>query len=158
MLSLKHYLEEGRDAPLYHGTHPSAILHILDHGFKPMTTHHNEKLLLSPKPKSIEDRKESKGISLTRSLKFAKSWGIVVFEFDQRQLSQKYKIIPVNYWPNKPKTHDTYEYEEFLVTKKHILNLNKYIKRIHLLSVINTNNFFDELKLIQDLGIEIVKF
>lgn len=74
-----------------------------------------------------------KGISLTRSFSYAKSWGSVVLCLDQNKLKQNYKIIPFD-WGNTitPRRRMRFagqdfkrEYEEYLILDK---SKNTYIR------------------------------
>lgn len=99
MITFKQYLEEGRDAPLYHATDIMSALSIIRYGFEPRTVHLSKKTLgLVNDVDDFGIEKVARGVSLTRSLPFAKSWGAVIFEIDQRQLTQRYKVIPIQYF------------------------------------------------------------
>lgn len=136
MITFKSYLVESRSAPLYHGTHVAALTGIMSKGLMPKTLHVNHKILTN---------KAKNGVSATRSFKFADNWAPgsslgCVLELDQKALSQRYKIIPVQYFQTWPKNerparifdHTGYhnEYEEFIVTDKPIPS--KYITRIYI--------------------------
>jgi hypothetical protein len=134
MKNFKSYLEEGRDAPLYHATSPADILNILKSNMLKSTVYHTKLY------------KNQKGISFTRNFKFAKKWrgSSIILELDQRKLSQRHKIGTVHYWSKriKDKTRHTEksdtgldakkynEYEEFVIGD--IKNLDKYIINIHI--------------------------
>src|ERR1035437_115733 len=94
-----------------------------------------------------------KGISLTRSLNFAKRWGPIVYVLDQAKLTARYKFLPLKW--NSPKVK-RFENEEFLWMdtskisgdgpepvryaedgKVKLNNLSRYLKRIILV-----NKFF----------------
>jgi len=138
MISLKQYLEEGRDAPLYHGT--DNTIKVLDSNTLKGNNSHSYKTLMIDKPGYAT------GVSLTRNLKVAsqfQKWAdhtnYAILELDQRKLAQSHKIIPVNFWngvnkkePSRakslPKQEVGSEYEEFVLGD--IKNLDKYIKRI----------------------------
>lgn len=116
--SLKSALVEGRDSPLYHMTSITNLASILTNGLKPRTKH-------------VIDSKDVMGISTTRSFDLA--MGLVsecVIVLNQRAISQRHKIVPIQYWrlPNarhsaklgKPTgtlTTQQTEYEEFIITK-----------------------------------------
>jgi len=62
-----------------------------------------------------------RGISLTRDIKYAKNWQIVVFIFDQEKLKTKWKIIPYNWGYSigrgyRQGMNAKREREEFLIT------------------------------------------
>lgn len=153
-MNFKSYLEEGRDAPLYHSTTFRLAKDILLHDtLYGKTWHHKEKVLLNTKSKArrkYDDPTEplmSNGVSLTRSLQFAKHWRAneIIFQLDQRLLTQRYKILPANYFVSeftvKNARRDertgvepynkkpTNEYEEFLIGD--IKNISKYIDKIY---------------------------
>jgi hypothetical protein len=129
MKNFKEYLEEGRDAPLYHGTNHHAALQIV-------------------KSNTFLSNIGHKTISFTRKFNFAKNWAgvtsTVVFELDQRKLAQRYKIEPYNYFNDIEKVPVTRrpefksgldvekenEYEERIYGT--VKNADKYIKAIHL--------------------------
>jgi hypothetical protein len=133
LLGFKEYLLEGRDAPLFHGSSSGNVNNMLE-----------ENMISSETLQKI-DGKNLKGVSLTRSYKFAlthigpasfKHGYDVILELDQRLLSQNYKIIPFNWspsWKGPPKARYMddlgSEFEEFVVGP--IRNLNKYIVKIH---------------------------
>jgi len=135
MISLKQYLEEGRDAPLFHATSIGNFENMLE-----------EKMIIAETMHKING-KNTKGISLTRSFKYAvafsggfKSGSDIIIEFDQRKLNQKHKIIPVNYdymmdkknptrYAGKLGSYGESEYEEFVVGS--IRNPNLYITKVH---------------------------
>lgn len=89
MITFKTYLTEARLAPLYHATSPSKFRSII-----------SDNVLV----RGGEDRrhtlsKDGRQISMTRNFIFAAEWAPVVLEFDQQRLSQRYKIVPFNYFP-----------------------------------------------------------
>ena len=128
---LSEILLEGRDAPLYHATGPGNALFIIENNeFKPRTSHSLKKVGLS-------DHEE--GISLSRNIHSARLFGDVVFELDQRKLSQNYRMIPFDYWglSNEPENvglgrrKERYaEAEEFVIGP--IKNASRYITAIHI--------------------------
>jgi hypothetical protein len=155
MKKFKQYLEEGRDAPLYHGTNIIYLMDILTNGFDPVTLHNKKKLMLKHDSKFDT----ISGISLTRNKKLAHDWyKSVAIELDQRRLTQRYKLIPINYFSkNSSKKDRNFEAEEFLLLKNKT-NLNEYITKIHLNKGLDSNKIFDEIRLINELGIDIVRF
>jgi len=141
MINFKQYLEEGRDAPLYHTTEIETATSIIkDDLIKPFTTQsfatkRNEKI----------SYKFVKGVSLTRSLNFAKAFRgeyVIIFEFDQSKLVHNHQIVPFNFFAAGAEAHGSdsparfskkednilNEHEEFLVGP--IKNVNKYITKI----------------------------
>lgn len=111
-------LTEGRDSPLYHGTGWNAALQIItSNEILPNSSHKPKKLLM-------HGDELVQGISLTRNLNTAFDFGKIVFEIDQRKLSQTNKLVPLDYWSTqynpslRSRSHqqgDKYEYEEFCV-------------------------------------------
>jgi hypothetical protein len=83
-------INEGRDAPLYHGTSRQIALAIIMQGKVRART--EQKL-----HKTWDD--PTLGVSLTRDLRVAlEKFGPVVFQFDQTRLVQRMKVIPWDYW------------------------------------------------------------
>jgi hypothetical protein len=153
MIKLKQYLEEGRDAPLYHGTSVARAASIIEDNKLVGKTNHT---IINNYKKNI-----IKGVSLSRDFKASVYLvfhefdhnSCVVFEFDQRKLTQRHSVKPLNYY------HTTYpelngrptkglgarrmdsrmhrgemnnESEEFLVGD--IKNVSNYIVKIHVCS------------------------
>lgn len=59
-----------------------------------------------------------KGVSFTRDIYYAKTWGSVVIAVDKSKISQRYKIIPYNWGFSIPSGNFAKrEREEFVVTK-----------------------------------------
>ena len=127
MKTFSQYLAEGRDAPLYHGTDPMSAADILVSDVLLDKTNHNN----VSKP----------GVSLTRLYKTAERWpggASIVFEIDQRLLTHKYQIRPINahnVWAQNGmfsfnQEHSKYEdlYEEHVIGP--IRPLSKYLTRI----------------------------
>jgi len=129
MLDFKSYLEEGRDAPLYHGT-------TLKFGMKIL----NMNELVSRR--SWQD--EGTSVSFSRNIKHARyltimknaAEGHIIFELDQRKLAQRYKIVPVN---DRKLTRDkrpmyshngNNEFEERI--KGDIKDVSKYILKLYI--------------------------
>jgi hypothetical protein len=137
MTSFKQFLEEGRDAPLYHATRLDNIDSIIQAGLKPTSSHFRKKLGLNRKE---NDSTSTHGISFTRDFKIAHRYGqhyfvqrsYVIFKFDQRKLTQRYKSIPVDYFSDmrSKKIYDKsnpdlstrrfFEAEKFIITKNPI--------------------------------------
>jgi hypothetical protein len=154
MYSFKQYLEEGRDAPLYHATNSNHIELILkDNMLKGE--------IYDPGVKGNKRfKRKAKGVSLTRNFKYAKYWvsGVTsfIFELDQRKLSQRYKIVPFNFFQNEmpgPREKELKqgvgpsgfnEYEEVLVGT--LKDLDKYVKYIHVSRIdLSYNKYYREL-------------
>lgn len=120
---------EGRDASLWHGYRD------IDHVIKALK---NDEMLGTSTQRWWKDEKHytddqgdvyensfwMKGISFTRDKKFAQNWGSVVFEIDQKKLSQNYKIIPFSWQKTFSRKEGAYkphfkrEREEFLILEK----------------------------------------
>ncbi len=126
MKTFAQFLEEGRDAPLYHGTTYGALEKIISSWEVLPKTHHPHFKLLMGNKSDRSDITQYSGISTTRSLKFAKAWNSnAVIVFDQRRVAQKYKIVPIQYYTNlqtsrfvTSRQNSKNEYEEFIVTNK----------------------------------------
>jgi len=134
-------INEGRDAPLYHGSGIGAAISILKGNEIWAATQHEESRL-----NNLGNNINSEpvfGVSLSRNREMAFGFGDVVFMIDQTKLSQRYKIIPFDYWSAgiahnryiKTKRSDSvnnlgdrYEYEEFCVGS--ITPLNRYLMAI----------------------------
>lgn len=142
MISFKAYLTEARMAPLYHGTYGDAIYSILvrNKGIEPRTGHSPRSLLKKAKKEKVPPTDYVPGISLTRSFKFAVSYGSgYVLEIDQEALAQRFHIKPINFFQHhEPKArypgkiggigrHN--EFEEYVITDKPIPT--KYILRMY---------------------------
>lgn len=132
MNSFRQYLEEGRDAPLYHATRFDNILSILRDGLKPHQSHSRYNLLLSP-PIKRNQKHSTRGVSFTRNFNIAKKFGsyyagkYIIFKLDQRKLAQRFKILPIDFWSqrstykkigNDEKRY--FEAEEYIITEKNI--------------------------------------
>lgn len=155
MQTFTEYLEEGRLAPLYHGTTFNALRNMLEEGMIwPSTVHTASKLLMN-KPEDGSDA--YRGVSTTRNLKMAKHFrdGTMeakefsfVIELDQMKITHNFKILPIQYFNGtvryKERMRDktaakdswhyspspTNEYEEFILTKRGVPM--KYWKAIHM--------------------------
>jgi hypothetical protein len=158
MISFTSFLAEARMAPLYHSTSPSNMLTILEEGFRPTTFHRSRKLLMvkSKHHSGVEAEGISfSGISFTRNPRFAKRWSKGegwYFEVDQLKLSQRYKILPVQYWQvfrdgkhheatkarYSGETHGDNEYEEFVLSAQNIPP--SFITKIYYRSETSANN------------------
>ena len=154
MINFKQYLEEGRDAPLYHSTQVKNAAKILkNNSLKPLTTQefatkHNKEI----------SNKTLKGVSLTRSLNFAHEyWDGIIFELDQSKLVHNHQIVPFNYFASgvektsknparfsDKKYRDMNEFEEFVVGE--IKPLSRYITKVICTSRVfeNLSNFADD--------------
>lgn len=134
MITFKQYLAESRSAPLYHATDIEGMLGILRDN-QIMTGSAEQPVSHLTVNKNAVGTK--KGISLTRSLRFAKSWGDAVFVIDQQKLSHNFKIVPFQFKTIFPGGHTrkmdrtgyANEYEEFVVTNRPI-PVNKYVTKV----------------------------
>lgn len=136
-MNFKQFLEEGRDAPLYHGTQFKNVFSILKQDMikgSPIAIKH---------PVFKHSKKLVKGVSLTRNIRFAMKNFSVVLEFDQRKLAQRHKLKPFSYFLNDlvDKTREKEgdngigregwnEYEEVVLGD--IKNMSRYLKHIHI--------------------------
>lgn len=134
MITFKQFLEESKSAPLYHGTHRSAALSIIE----------NNKILRGSSYGEHWTTIDGKHISLTRDKFFALTWGAVVFELDQSKLNQNYKVIPFNFFSDRTRrlpSNDKYEspkrnfnfsnqFEEAVT--KDINNALRYVTKIYI--------------------------
>jgi len=156
MINFNQFLAEGRDAPIFHGTHSSNLGDMIKNGITPLTSHTElpKREFINPvdpsKLGSIRGFNANKlktthynvryahGVSFSRSKAFSEFYVggrfSCVLEMDQGKLSQRYSIIPINYhYPAngddaRPKNTES---EEFVVTDKPI-PLKPYLKAIHL--------------------------
>jgi hypothetical protein len=116
-------ISEGRDAPLFRGYKDKefAIKAIEDNEIVGSTTQR-----FWPDGKRRKDNEPDyqssywmKGASFTRDFNYAASWGCVVLEIDQIILTQRTKIMPLNWGYSIPSGNDhKREREEFAITKK----------------------------------------
>lgn len=133
-------LTEGRDAPLYHATSIENGLQILKTGT--LKAHELP-------DDDMWDGRDHKVLSFSRSLSFATDFGrsrfknkTIIFELDQRKLSQTHKLLPWNYYSNAELSnsarvsrngHGVFnEFEEF--TNKDVQNINRYLTAIHVIN------------------------
>jgi hypothetical protein len=144
LMNFKEYLEEGRDAPLYHSTNFTAIKRIIQYDKLEGYTDHYDKFMaqdfygeFNPKKnvkmKHFTSRESMRGISLTRSLKSAENWrgGHYIIKLNQRKLAQRHKIIPINIYAAAGKNKhakDEELFEEFVIGS--IKNLHEYTECI----------------------------
>jgi hypothetical protein len=150
MLNFKSYLEEGRDAPLYHATEYGSIISILQSNTIKGNTEQTPEF--KSKKKYVKDKWGTiYGISLTRNIRFAHEWlnGLMgsgaILELDQRKLAQNYKIIAYNFHSydgarqgnhelglghdsDHGDMHPYNQSEEFIVGS--VKNVDKYLKKI----------------------------
>lgn len=127
-------IEEGRDAPLYHATKVEKLISIAQTNTIKDTTIHPRKKLAMGRVK--DDIAMLKGVSLTRSIHFARFWAPIVFELDQRALSYNYKFAPTNFFqriftkgtPDSKRAAEPNEFEEFVIGP--IKNLDRYVKSV----------------------------
>jgi len=141
MYNFKQYLEEGRDAPLFHGTgNRAADLILKENVMKPLTI-------------QMISGKSVAGTSLSRSFKFAEYFGGgITFELDQRKLTQRNKIVPFSYWNSDKQArgmgadNPNNEYEEFVIGE--IKFIHRCIIKIHM-------NQYNEAELNRNKNIEL---
>lgn len=126
--------EAVRPAFLYHGTKAmdDAAKIIAQNQIMPFTHHPYTRLGLSHNSTRGRD---VAGVSLTRSLSFAKRWGTVVFVLDQMKLRQRYQIRPIDYYMRLARHHDRStqareESEEFLISPNGIEKLDRFLVEI----------------------------
>jgi len=146
MKTYQEFLTEGRDAPLYHSTSPSNALSIIRQNEISATT--------------TTGFKEYVGVSLTRSIKTAFYWRRfgVVFEIDQRKLSQDKRIEPLNImgvakkYGGKVPDWVYSKYEELFEerVKGSINPLSKYLTKIIIEDVEAFKHYYDNID--QTLG------
>ena len=140
MKTFQQFITEGRDAPLYHGTSVADAVEIINTDEMEARTPQVHMGLFPQKPKHVV-----KGISLSRNHRVASQFGPVVFEFDQRKLVHRHKIIPFQFadseiagYPKAIAARSTEgsvtgaysaESEEFVIGP--IRDVDKYITAIH---------------------------
>ena len=125
MDNFKQFLEEGRDAPLYHATDINSAEQIID-----------TNMLLQGESEPSHPGKNNRIISLTRSYDYAKSWDVIIFELDQRKINQRYKIRPFNYFNNVARNSDKFRAQsEESVINNDIKNISNYIIKIHISNI-----------------------
>lgn len=120
---------EGRDAPLYHGASFFAALSIIKADEISARTTIDQSVLTVSKRPAVDAEQPIDGVSLTRDRAMAFDFGYVVFEIDQRKLSQTNRLLPIDYWaaddprskkptlrgPNQNPMGNRYEAEEFCI-------------------------------------------
>jgi len=130
-------LLESKSANLYHSTAIRHAIKIIE-----------ENYIKDATPHIINDKTQN-GVSLTRDINFAKLWKTdyirVIFCFDQQKLSQRYKILPIDYFSindideagnddiiaDEFRRRDKYaEAEEFVIGA--ISPVDKYLKAIYI--------------------------
>lgn len=127
-------LLEGRDAPLYHGVrHRHAIEQLQTNRIEGRTTQRfwpGGKRLRDDHP-DYNDSFWLKGVSMTRTFAYAKSWADIVYVIDQRKLSQRYKVVPFNWGYANAKNRNPNpkrETEEFVILGKIFKSMNQFIE------------------------------
>ncbi len=106
-LLVEQILNEGRDAPLYHGTAWRCL----------------EKILTENKLKAVSQLPFKNGIkngvSVSRdyrtALQYSNESSGCIFVLNQRKISQRQKIIPLK-WTNLLKKYDEYEYRNIVMS------------------------------------------
>lgn len=155
MITFKQFLSEARLAPLYHGTTVKHAIAILEEDeLSPKTFQNSFNLLKTPfkfeknvlghpypvgSPGTV---KRIWGVSTSRNLNFSKKWvalnhetpfdETVVFELDQRKLTHRYQIKPINFFMKSVGPSQN-EYEEFIITERPI-PIGSYLTKIHVFS------------------------
>jgi hypothetical protein len=125
-------LFETRIASLYHGCGIGGAVQIL----KANTI--EDRTFQFPRPGS-PFTEDVTGVSLSRSMQIAKTFGSVILQLDWPKLSQRFKIEPIDYWGHSnevsrgivPRRRENYaEAEEFVLGP--ITNLGRYLLAIHI--------------------------
>lgn len=140
MITFKLFLEESQNYPLYHATSAEALMEIissntLKRGYQDMEKHW--------------PAKRGEIVSLTRNLRFARSWANlisdypVVIQLNRGKIRNRYKIVPYNYFDDVARRKDSKridfrsmdnldqnQYEEALVND--LTNVLSYIEKIFL--------------------------
>lgn len=130
MKTLEQFLEEGRDAPLYHATNIGAFIDILKLNRLEGKTIHSARGI-RPNLKHKHQQQHDNGVSLTRNFEFAMKWGSVIFVLDQRKLAQKHKLVPLDWAYEFDSEAMRGEMEEFVIGD--INNLNRYLIGVNVL-------------------------
>jgi hypothetical protein len=140
-MRIQDIIEGVNDDFLYHATEIETAVKILDQNKIEARTSHTENLRLrfdkiGVRPSEIQSGETSRwvnGVSLTRSLLFAKSWKPwgVVFAFDIRALRARHRITPVTFYArHQENTSNIPEAEEFLIGP--INNMARYLTAVHI--------------------------
>lgn len=129
MRDLINIIEGVGDNFVYHSSPVDSINKILYQDFiKSNTSHYIPKI-----SKKYMNYGKVDGISLTRSYEFAKWWmdgGNAILVLDYNKLKNNFKIVPFSYYIIQNDKQAIDEYEEFLVHRQGIHELNKYLVRI----------------------------
>lgn len=128
MISFKQFLVESQNYPLYHATSLLQAISILeDGGFKGKTTQILNK----------GDAKRVRGLSTTRSYKFAIKWGVnnfdeafIIFHLNRDVIRNNYKVVPYNYWWGVARDPLNNESEEFVILGDNKILPVKVIKQV----------------------------
>lgn len=135
-------LNEGvNDNLLYHATEVDTAIQILDQNMIEARTSHSESLRLrldhlgvrKSEIRSGPTQQWIEGVSMTRSLPFARSWKKVgvVLAFDARALRSRYRLIPMTYYArHQENTPSMPEAEEFLLGP--LKDVNRYLSAIYI--------------------------
>ena len=122
-------LLESKSAPLYHATHDTYAADIIA-GNK-----------LEGMTEQVINGKRVMGVSLTRSLAFARQWGKIIFKLNQEKLAHRYKLVPIDYFQTNGEDNSKVKHflgrrqgkfaeaEEFVIAPE-IKNLDQYIDEI----------------------------
>jgi len=126
---VKQALMEGRDAPLYHGTHYIPAIRILE----------QNAIQADTVQRIMDYLHDERGVSLSRLRNSALKFGEVLFVLDQTKLSHNFKIYPVDFfaYSAEPENRgqgrrqgDYNEAEEFVAGS--IEPLSKYLLEIQI--------------------------
>jgi hypothetical protein len=141
MISLKQYLEEGRDAPLYHYTidkHFESIFITNTLSGSSMHNHGSMNDILDTKSyvSLTRDKNNKIIINHIRTYNNASKDEIIIIQLSQRKLSQRYKLIPFDYFNGDSSENEA---EEAIIGN--IKNINKYIERIYMYKIMYNSYF-----------------
>lgn len=134
------FLEEKvRDAFLYHSTYVDHAARIINMNEISGKTEHRTRLPFGQPstiaiPKHVDKYGNVAGVSLTRSLSFAKAWRSnegVILVLDQTKLRANHLVRPFLYYRSPEKMHQNKrEAEEFVIGQKGITPLDRYLVEI----------------------------
>ena len=135
MITFSEYLQEGRDAPLYHYTSEKNFQDIfLSNRINASSMHNHATMndLIGEKPfVSLSRNPNNKFIiSHVRSVHSAGNDEVIILQLSQRKLAQSYKIIPFDFFSSEQRSTGASEDEEAIIGS--IKNLNKYLERIYM--------------------------
>jgi len=145
MHNFKQYLEEVRDTPLYHAEKVKDAVDVIK-------TNMIDGVELSNENKWSLDKgnKPEKVVPLSRSFNSIKKSGYVVFEFDQRKLTQYNKVLTFNFTRDKTDRKSMAHkkrygsYEEYV--SDDIRDIDSSVSKIHMQRDEKLKNTYPELK------------